>query len=676
MASCFKPICKPIFMLSRTLFTFITLSTILFVQFSITTKVWGSDRGTYKNHLLLLRGLSDSNFNHRGDDFSFSSTRKPYEPKKRKQVSKEYHVAINGDNTNEGSISKPFKTITAAAEKAMPGDVIIVHAGVYREEVAPPRGGNSEKERIWYKAAKGEKVEIKGSEIIKGWKKLNSNTWTVTIPNEFFGKFNPYKDNIHGDWLEKGKWCHTGEVYLNGKPLTETNDVKQLDSATAKTPLWYCKVDDKNTVIWADFINTDPNKNTVEINVRQAVFYPSKTGINYIGVSGFVMSQAATPWAPPTAEQIGVIGTHWSKGWVIENNSIRYSKCVGITLGKYGDDWDNKSESVEGFIKTTERALDHSWNKEHIGSHLVKNNQISHCGQAGIAGSLGAIFSVISGNSIHDIAEQRLFWGYEMAGIKLHAAVDVEISNNHIYRTEGGIWLDWMAQGTHVTRNFLHDNRVQDFSLEVDHGPVLVDNNLFLSPQQAQVRLSQGIAFVHNLIAWKLWETNNVDPRPTPFLKPHATTIAGFHENPCGDTRFYNNVFLGKTDLSPYDKAILPVQMAGNVYLMDAKPSKQELHPVLRPEYNPALELEEKKGEWFLTINLKRSWSDKIKPKPVTSKLLGKAVIPKQSFEETYSNPLIFATDYLGTKRDTKSPSAGAFEIKKDGQQRIKVWAK
>ena len=45
-----------------------------------------------------------------------------------------------------------------------------------------------------------------------------------------------------------------------------------------------------------------------------------------------------------------------------------------------------------------------------------------------------------------------------MAGIKIHAAIDTEISRNHIYRTCRGIWLDWMAQGTRVTGNLLHDN--------------------------------------------------------------------------------------------------------------------------------------------------------------------------------------------------------------------------
>ena len=41
------------------------------------------------------------------------------------------------------------------------------------------------------------------------------------------------------------------------------------------------------------------------------------------------MSQAATQWAPPTAEQIGLIGTNWSKGWIIENNVISEFEMFG-----------------------------------------------------------------------------------------------------------------------------------------------------------------------------------------------------------------------------------------------------------------------------------------------------------------------------------------------------------
>ena len=55
---------------------------------------------------------------------------------------------------------------------------------------------------------------------------------------------------------------------------------------------------------------------------------------------------------------MGLIGTHWSKGWIIENNIISHSICSGVALGKYGDQWDNTSaNTAEGYVKTIERAL-------------------------------------------------------------------------------------------------------------------------------------------------------------------------------------------------------------------------------------------------------------------------------------------------------------------------------
>src|SRR3989339_1653169 len=79
---------------------------------------------------------------------------------------------------------------------------------------------------------------------------------------------------------------------------------------------WYCESDNANTTIYANFQKFNPNKELVEISARPTVFYPSKPGINYITISGFHISQAATQWGAPTAEQVGMIATHWNKGWI------------------------------------------------------------------------------------------------------------------------------------------------------------------------------------------------------------------------------------------------------------------------------------------------------------------------------------------------------------------------
>ena len=182
------------------------------------------------------------------------------------------------------------------------------------------------------------------------------------------------------------------------------------------------------TVIYAQFPGVDPNTSKVEINVRQTGFTPNRPGINYLTVRGFDLRDAATPWAPPTAGQIGIISAYWCKGWVIENNKISYSTCCGIALGKYSDEFDNTSaNSAEGYVGTLTRALTNGWNQATVGSHVVRNNEISHCEQTGIVGSLGCSFSTITGNDIHDIHVRDLFGGAEMGGIKFHGAIDVVI---------------------------------------------------------------------------------------------------------------------------------------------------------------------------------------------------------------------------------------------------------
>lgn len=44
----------------------------------------------------------------------------------------EYFVAVNGDNSNNGTINSPFETIFKASQVAQPGDIIQVRGGLYR----------------------------------------------------------------------------------------------------------------------------------------------------------------------------------------------------------------------------------------------------------------------------------------------------------------------------------------------------------------------------------------------------------------------------------------------------------------------------------------------------------------------------------------------------------------
>lgn len=738
---------------------------------------------------------------------------------------RQFHVALGGDDAARGTKAAPLRTIQRAAELAQPGDTITVHEGIYRERINPPRGGTSDKQRIVYRAAPGERVEIRGSERIENWVKVQDDVWKVTLANSFFGSFNPYRDLIRGDWFDpRGREHHTGAVYLNGDWLTEATKLDEVLAATppawlsqgegqyllnvawlrpgpasrnaAKTPaaafaaqngvqaapcseggecigwvdhgdwarydgvdfgvhtdqleiraasatdgglievrldkpdgellgtctvpntggwqswnsytvklkplngsktvclafrsakpaagkarplnpqLWFAQVDDANTTIWAQFKGVNPNEQLVEINVRQAVFYPDQPGRNYITVRGFGLRHAATPWAPPTAQQIGLIGTHWSKGWIIEDNTVSHSVCSGIALGKYGDQWDNTSaNTAEGYVKTIERALANGWNKDTIGHHIVRNNTISHCEQAGVVGSLGAAFCTVTGNTIHDVHVRRLFSGAEMAGIKFHAAIDTVIRSNHIYRTCLGLWLDWMAQGTRVSGNVFHDNAGQDLFVEVDHGPFLVDNNLFLSPVSL-LDMSEGGAYAHNLFHGKIISRPELG-RETPYHPAHTTTVAGLVNIKGGDNRFYNNILVGRGGTQPgakdpewaggyglyvYDHREFPSQTGGNVFYHGAQPYAKEPNAVLVPDTDPVLKLTHEGGQCVLHAVFGPELG-RAQTTLVTTALLGQAKIPGVSYENADGSPLAVDTDHHGQPRDRTRPTPGPFEV-------------
>jgi len=601
---------------------------------------------------------------------------------------KEYHVAKTGNDKNSGSIESPFLTIRAAADIAQPGDIIIVHKGTYREWINPPRGGTSDSERIVYQAAIGARVEIKGSEIIDNWEVFSGTAWKAKVPNSLFGDYYPYKDIIRGDWFNnKGRIHHTGEVYLNGKSLWEMELLEKVLNPKAvensfdpegSTYTWYCESDGEYTYIYANFHDSDPNKELVEINVRQSCFYPVKTGINYITIRGFYLEQAATQWAPPTAEQIGLIGTNWSKGWIIEGNNIKNSKCSGITLGKHGDEYDNTSEnSAEGYVETIKRALARGWNKENIGSHIVRNNTVSECGQTGICGSMGAVYSTIENNNIYNIWTKRQWSGAEMGGIKIHASIDMTIRNNRLANCGRGLWLDWMAQGTRVYGNLLYNNTTDDLFVEVNHGPFLVENNILLS-DFAINDASEGGAYVHNLIAGNI--LTRPQGRKTPFHLAHSTEVGGLINIKGGDNRYFNNIFIGGVEedekrmsgLGVYSNIKEPMHVDGNLYLNGARAFKSEKNNLVL-DYDPELRIEEKDGNVYLIMDFERS-IEKMENKLVTTELLGQCRVLDLKYENSDGTPVAIDSDYFGNSRNKRNPTAGPFEKPGAGRIKLKVW--
>jgi len=651
-----------------------------------------------------------------------------------------YHVSKLGSDFAKGTENEPFLTIQKAAEVAIAGDTVIVHEGVYREWVKPRLGGLSDNNRITYMAAEGEHVVIKGSEIIKGWENVDGTVWKVDIDNDLFGGYNPYETEIEGDWLvaPREHKVHTGDVYLNGKSFFEAislekviepdkweksvyetwgNCEEKLVNPENSIYRWYAEVGQKKTTIYANFHGADPNVECVEINVRRACFFPERTGVNYITVKGFEMAQAATTWAPPTSLQYGIIGPHWSKGWIIEDNIIHDSKCSGISIGKEGTTGDNefrkwmRKPGYQYQMEAVFKALSIGWSKETVGSHIIRNNIIYDCGQNGVVGHLGSAFCEIYGNEIYRIGTKHEYYGHELGGIKLHGAIDTYIHNNYIHHCTLGTWLDWQIQGIRVSSNIYYGNN-RDFFVEVTHGPYMVDNNIFTAEYTID-NAAQGGAFVNNLVGGFI-NHYPVLNRPTPYHFAHSTMVAGVVPTYGGDDRWLQNIFVGgdkpdrhygteeydgsTTSMEEYTAEVKkkgfgyiehfewtrqPAYIDRNVYLAGARPFEREKNYVTG-DLKPEVKVCDEENGVYLEIILPETMFE-LQGKVVESKDLPITRITECRYENRDGSDLKIDKDLLGNVIGMASGSdiggetetiviAGPLQNLVAGANRVKIW--
>ena len=447
-----------------------------------------------------------------------------------------YVNGTTGNDENDGlTPGTAFKTINKAAQEAQPGNTVLVAAGLYREHIKPARGGTSENSRIIYKA-NGD-VVVKASEQIPtvhegtaiNWVQ-NGTVWKADIPNSFFEEpskggrgsggytnginfsapdhYNPFRQKHWKDGGGDGNSYYTaGDVYMNNEAYKQQSSLSNVEG---KANTWYYSYSEGITSIYANFGTLDPNNppNLAEINVRRQIFAPDVWGLRYITVEGFTMMHAGNWYSDfpgqPERAQRGAISVYGGMGWIIQKNTIVNARSIAIDIGLGCDVWGgnpghppNASKPL-GIIQT---RFDTESDK--YGHHIIRNNYISRCGQGGVAGVFSWKSKILY-NQIEDTNYRDEFSGAETGGIKLHycnyGIIEGNYIRNLITGNGGGIWVDWGNQGIRVTRNIVI-NSPWPFYAEALHGPVLVDNNVFLGTNYLRTLDATGVVFANNLIA-------------------------------------------------------------------------------------------------------------------------------------------------------------------------------
>lgn len=389
-----------------------------------------------------------------------------------------YHVAQEdpvASDDNPGTEARPFKTINRAAEVLQPGEMVLIHAGVYRECICPAFGGTGVDRMIAYEAAPGDRVVITGAEpwrvdsrLSAGWRLASKAKGVIRmadLPAGIFRDYNPflalnayeylpvYGKKTDPKWMERAL-LRRGSVFVDGRPLLQVSrfaDLENMDGA-----FW---VEEPGYRLHFRLPgDADPSEHQFEISAREQVFAPRTQNLGFIRVSGFELRQAANGLPVP---QRGALSSNRGHHWIIEDCLIEWANGCGMDIGCQS--WD---------CPVPEQA----------GYHIIRRNTVRHCGVCGIAGAGGVVSTLLEDNVIEHVGYHNLEKMWECAGMKFHFCRNSLIRGNvfrHI-KHAGGIWLDVGNINNRVTNNVFVDieSLIGAVYSEMNYEINLFDHNL------------------------------------------------------------------------------------------------------------------------------------------------------------------------------------------------------
>jgi len=365
---------------------------------------------------------------------------------------------------NPGTRELPFKTINGCLPKLAAGDTVWVRGGVYREQViltgkpwvfkkkkypAIP-SGESYSRMISFVAVPGEEVVIKGSDIVKGWKKYKGGIWVrENWPHNSQQLFYNGRclQQIGGEMVE----------YLTMRNRWRGRKGEGLDDMEPDS--FYYDIAGKKLYVWLSGGN--PNQATMEAAVRPFLFWVR--GLKFIKVSGFKMMHTNTS-AIINWNAVNINGANH----IMENVEVLWSDFAGC--GVSGE------------------------------NNTLINCRFNHCGCTGL-GSSGWGHRFINCETSYN---NYRYWsaGWHAGGVKIiPRAHDIVMSGHvaaHNYKSPG-IWFDGSNSNVTIQNCITHHNGGPGIMYEISERAT-IKNNLCYENAGRGIYLSSAsyCAVLHN----------------------------------------------------------------------------------------------------------------------------------------------------------------------------------
>jgi parallel beta-helix repeat protein len=338
-----------------------------------------------------------------------------------------YHVAQGSAEASDaapGTAQRPWRSISKAAEAMQPGDVAVIHAGVYREHVRPSLGGTASA-AITYQAAPGEEVVLTGADVITGWTSAGNGVW----------KKEPwtYRFATHPNDAKHQLIGRCEQVIVDGRLL------KQVDRREGMPPGSFF-ADPDNKILYARLDgDRDPNAAAVEASVRPVCFGPGWGGkpCDHVTVRGLTIRHAANM---AQRGALFALGDHWT----IEDCVVEKTNGSGI--------------SFSGDYATLRRVVSRS------------------NGQQGLGG--GGRHFVLEEVALEHNNVKGYDKDWEGGGMKIAVSRDGLVRRCRAVANNGvGLWFDIDVRDVVVEDCFCRDNAGHGIFVEISGG-FTVRNNL------------------------------------------------------------------------------------------------------------------------------------------------------------------------------------------------------
>jgi hypothetical protein len=369
-----------------------------------------------------------------------------------------YVDAANGNDSNSGTVTSPYKTIQAAINKsstlnrASVGSKVIINPGIYRE-IVNLSSYNVTSAPLTVQAATTGTAIISASEVLTGWTQespsVYSTNWATdlglcAIPNGWPTNFAPIARRSE-------------LVFVDGAPLTETMAYSELVPGT------FFVDESANKMYISPSSSTNMSTAVVEAAVRKQTL--TMTGRTNVVLRGLVFRHAAN--------------------------------CMNSSSASINGSTNVLVDSVQ--------ALSNNWGGIGIFNSTnvtAQNSVASFNGGVGFTSTKdqSALFSFNESDYNNWRGAQAAYYDWAMGGTKFFQMRTVTVQNHFSFNNQAqGLWFDTDNKNILIDNATLSGNVQAALQIERNEGPITIQNShLCYSGQGINVLTSAALSVKNN----------------------------------------------------------------------------------------------------------------------------------------------------------------------------------